>query len=283
MKSFKNIEHIRKLVQLSFDEDSPSGDVTTRSVECGSKQAIGKVIAKQDVVWCGELLIPIILQECGEEYRLQSVVEDGAQIKDREEIALFSGSLSMILRVERVLLNFVQHLSGISTHVKMLTKDFPELTLLDTRKTLPAYRELEKYAVRVGGGKNHRFSLSDQILIKDNHIIGSEKTAEQLVRLAHKNKPKRVKVEVEVTTYDELVKVLSVKPDIVLLDNMDNDLVRKCVGYAQDNAPEVQIEISGNINRKRLKELKDLKSCAFSMGALTYGASHVDLSLDILF
>lgn len=271
----------RALIKLALKEDLPSGDVTTELTECGGVLANAELIAKEELVWCGCGIAELVFEVAESKARVVSSLPNGTKIHTRGKILELEGTLAELLGTERIILNFCQHLSGISTHVRKLVDEFPTLKLLDTRKTLPGYRELEKFAVKIGGALNHRFSLSDQILIKDNHIDGSKKSPAELVLLAKKNRTSALKVEVEIAKFEDLVDVVEANPDIIMLDNMDDELLRRSVKFIQENSEDIKIEISGNINRERLNRLQDLNGCYFSMGSLTYGAKHVDISMNI--
>lgn len=277
--------HIEQLLLLALEEDCPFGDVTSESVGGLPEIAQAEIVTKEPCRVCGTPLIPPLSALVDDTIAVDILASDGSVLEVGGRIATLVGPLEKLLIVERVALNFLQHLSGISTHVAALVASAGELPLLDTRKTLPGYRELEKYAVRIGGGVNHRSSLSDQVLIKDNHVDGAGLSAAELVERSKENRPEGVLVEVEVRTFAELEDVVRANPDVVLLDNMDGDLLRRSIAFVRERSPQLLIEISGNINEKRFPELRQLYQefgrIRASMGYLTYGAKHIDLSMKI--
>lgn len=278
-------EQVRDLLELAIAEDLPSGDVTSESIGLDHCNSRGEIVAKQSAVVCGLPVLENLAALVSPELRLQAEVSEGASVECGQRIAVCSGSLKDLLAFERTALNFLQHLSGIATHVRGLREQVSALELLDTRKTTPGYRALEKYAVRVGGGKNHRMSLSDQVLIKDNHIDGAGVGGGELVRRARTAVSREIPIEIEVRRFEELEDVLASKPDIILLDNMSVETLRKSIAYIRTLFPQLPIEISGNITKERFGELEALAQqygyLRASMGNLTYGASWIDFSLKI--
>jgi nicotinate-nucleotide pyrophosphorylase (carboxylating) len=267
-------------------EDLPQGDITTEAV-FGKvpRKAKAVFLAKQDLVLSGLTAVKEILRTEFYKLKLRAQVRDGALLKKGATFAELVGPVQDILRAERLCLNVMQRLSGVAT----LTKCFADLakpfgvTLLDTRKTTPGMREWEKQAVLHGGGFNHRMNLSDQYLIKDNHIAAAGSVALALERVMshqrrHKNKPR---IEVEVTNLSELREALTFKPDIVLLDNMTPALIRKAVMVRNRLAPKVLLEISGGVTLKNLQKHLPLGVERISIGALTHSAPAADISLEI--
>jgi len=278
-------EQVRTLLQLAIAEDIPSGDVTSESIGLAPQNSCGEIVAKQSAVVCGLPVLEELAALMSPELHLQAEVSEGAYVGVGERVAVCSGSLQDLLAFERTALNFLQHLSGIATHVRGLVEQVSALELLDTRKTTPGYRVLEKYAVRVGGGQNHRMSLSDQVLIKDNHIDGAGVSGGELVRRCRSIAPRGILIEIEVRSFKELEEVLASKPDIVLLDNMPFETLEKSIAYIRSLFPQLPIEISGNITKERFGELEELAQqyghLRASMGNLTYGAGWIDFSLKI--
>lgn len=267
-------------------EDAPQGDVTTEAVFGKEPQKAEAIfLAKEDLVLSGLAAVEEILRTEFRKLKLRAQVRDGAYLKKGATFAVLTGPVQDILRAERLCLNVMQRLSGVAT----LTKRFADharpfgVTLLDTRKTTPGFREWEKQAVLHGGGSNHRMNLSDQYLIKDNHIAaaGSVSLALKHVFLHQKRRKDKPRVEVEVTDLASLREALTFKPDIVLLDNMTPGLIRKAVTIRNQLAPKVLLEISGGVTLKNLKKYLSLGVERISVGALTHSAPAADISLEI--
>ena len=285
MSESLDLESIRGLLELAIAEDLPSGDVTSQSVGITNQSAHGEIRVKQDAVVCGLPVLNELARLMGRSLVVDAKVVDGTEVCSGTLVASCAGDLGDLLAFERTALNFLQHLSGIATHVRSLVAQVHHVELFDTRKTTPGYRELEKYAVRIGGGRNHRMSLSDQVLIKDNHVDGVRKTGGELVRQARSVAPKGVLIEIEVRHFEELEEVLHNRPDVILLDNMAQETLEKSIAYIRTHDHSIPIEISGNITKERFEELenlaRDYKNLRASMGSLTYGAGWIDFSLII--
>ena len=222
----------------------------------------------------------MVFEEIDEHIDFQKKMHDGDAFSAGMTIATITGSAHACLKGERTALNFLQHLSGIAS----LTKRFVSATaghvkILDTRKTLPGLRIIEKYAVRVGGGYNHRFGLYDMVLIKDNHIeiAGSITNAVNAVR----EKKKRTFIEVEVRTFDELQETLGLKVNRVMLDNMTLHQIQRCVEIVRKSTTNVEIEISGGINLSTIEEFANCGADFISVGALTHSARAIDIALKL--
>ena len=183
-----------------------------------------------------------------------------------------------LLKLERVVLNFLQYLSGIATETSRLVSNYPGLRILDTRKTLPGYRKLVKYAVYCGGGWNHRQNLSDMALIKDNHLSVSS-IVESVSKIRDRFPEK--KIEVEVDNFTQLKEAISSTPDLIMLDNFQSDDIKKAVIMIREISPEIMIECSGSMTPEKLKNISDLKDIGVSMGYLTHTTRFLDLSLEI--
>ncbi len=270
---------VKELIKRALDEDIEPGDITTEC--CIPKQAQGSAIllAKEPCVVCGLPIFELVYQILNQRVKCELQVSDGDFLSTPQVVGTISGPLASILTGERLALNFLQHLSGIST----LTNTFVQACkgtkakIFDTRKTTPCMRTLEKYAVRVGGGQNHRFGLFDQALIKDNHIAacGGVKKALEEVK---KRVPKGVKIEIEVSKLDDLKEALSCGPDIILLDNMDKLELQKAIEQIGDLAI---IEISGGVTLDNIKDLAALNPDRISVGGITHSARAIDFSLNI--
>jgi len=271
-------KHIRELVAVALDEDIGTGDVTTRSIIPAKAQAKARLLAKQKGIVCGLPLAEIALSVKTRKYKITWHAGDGESVKPGQVLAEIEGPAVSLLEVERVLLNYLQRLSGIAT----LTRQFVEAVkphkaaIMDTRKTTPLCRILEKYAVCIGGGKNHRFGLYDQVLIKDNHIDVAGGIEEAIRRVRRKNS--ELLIEVEARTLDEVKRAIRFRPEIILLDNMTPAQMKKAVAFVQGKA---QLEASGGVNLKTVAKIAATGVDRISIGALTHSAPAMDLSLKI--
>ncbi len=268
-------DELRDQVRLALKEDVGAGDLTTRLTIPEGTRARGELVSKQDLVVAGLPVAAEVFQALDSAARLEAMVEDGAEVRAGTRLARITGPAAALLAGERVALNFVQHLSGIATQTRRLKAQLAglETQLLDTRKTLPGLRVLEKYAVRVGGARNHRLRLDDGILIKNNHLrlAGGIR---QAVEGARRNRPQGMKIEVEVSSLAELDEALTAGADRVLLDNMTPAQVRECVGRA---ARRTSLEVSGGIDAANIREYAETGVDYISVGALTHSAPAADI------
>lgn len=269
---------LQDIVARALAEDLASGDLTTRLLFPKAVKAKAVIQAKEEGIIGGLPVAKVVFKQVDPRLRFRPIVQDGDRVKPGMIVAHLHGDGRSILKGERVALNFIQRLSGIAT----LTARFVEAVkgtkakILDTRKTTPGLRSLEKYAVRMGGGKNHRMNLSDGILIKDNHIAlaGSLKKA---VQLAKKTAPRGSKIEVEATNLREVEEAASAKADTILLDNMTVSQLKEAVNRINGCA---LTEASGGINLKNVREIASTGIDFISIGALTHSAPALDLSLE---
>ncbi len=263
-------------------EDLGRGDITTQAVVRGGLRARGRFLAKQDFVLCGLEIAEAVFSTLDGNIELESRVYDGDSIAAGTEFAGIKGPAAVLLAGERTALNLMQQLSGVAT----LTRAFVDriagtsARVVDTRKTTPGLRLLEKYAVRVGGGHNHRFGLDDGVLIKDNHIAlaGGVRRA---IALARTSIPHLMKIEVEVANQSQLREAIAAGADVVMLDNMSPQEVALCVALTRSNAPGVLIEASGSVSLETVRELAECGVDLISVGAITHSAASVDISLKI--
>lgn len=274
-----DISVLDEYIKAALKEDIGYGDVTTLAIVPEEKKAFGKFTAKADGIFCGELVLKRIFGAIYADTEVKMLVCDGDEVKKGDVIAEVSGSARQLLAGERTALNIIQHLSGISTMTKKYVEKIKGTgaKIVDTRKTTPGMRFLEKYAVCVGGGTNHRFNLSDGILIKDNHIAaaGSIKTA---VKLAKENCTHLLKIEVEVEDNKGLLEAIEAGADVVMLDNMELDEMKEAVKIA---AGRVGLEASGNMDTKDIRAIAESGVDIISMGALTHSATVLDISLKL--
>lgn len=274
---------IRKIIESALNEDIPFSDVTSEILIPSNLYGKAYFLAKEDIVVCGKPVVEEVFYIIDPEIKITWQVEEGAEIKAQTKLGFIEGNIKNILKGERVALNFFQHLSGIATYVrKVVHKLNPYcVILLDTRKTLPGLKLLQKYAVKIGGGKNHRFSLSDGILIKDNHIKALGGIKEVIEKL--KDLPHYLKVEIEVKSLEELEILLNSKApvDIMLLDNFSEDELKKAIKMIKEKKPDIKIEVSGGITLENVDRFAKLEIDFISSGALTHSVKAVDISLKI--
>ncbi|WP_066874787.1 carboxylating nicotinate-nucleotide diphosphorylase [Clostridium mediterraneense] len=267
---------IDKYLRMELEEDVVNEDITTNSIVDKNSMATCELICKEEGVLAGIEVFKRVFEILGD-VKVNLNFEDGEKIKNKDVIAVLEGNTRNILIGERTALNYLQRMSGIASLTNKMVKELEgsKTKLLDTRKTTPNMKVFEKYAVRVGGGCNHRFNLSDGILIKDNHI-GAAGGIKQAIRLAKEYAPFVRKIEVEVETIDGVLEALEEKADIIMLDNMDNETLKKSVELIGDKA---LTECSGNITKERLSELKKIGVNYISSGALTHSAKILDFSM----
>ncbi len=261
----------------ALKEDITSEDVSTNAVMPEPKQGEVDLICKQDGIICGLQVFERTFTLLDNKTRVEFMVRDGDFVKAGQLMAKVYGDIRVLLCGERTALNYLQRMSGIATYTHEVASllEGSSIKLLDTRKTSPNNRIFEKYSVRVGGGNNHRYNLSDGVLLKDNHI-GAAGGVKEAVTMAKAYAPFVRKIEVEVETYDMVVDAIEAGADIIMLDNMSDDLLRKCIAYIDGRA---EIEISGNVTRENIARLKDMGVDYISSGALTHSAPIMDISL----
>ncbi len=270
-----DLERIREWLA----EDLGRGDVTTALLVPPDLGGRGQIVAKAPGVLAGIGVAAEVFRLVDPSVRFDPRADDGDELVPGQTVAELEGPLAAILGGERLALNLLQRLSGIATLTRAYVRavEGTGAKILDTRKTTPGLRALEKYAVRVGGGHNHRFGLFDGILIKDNHIAAVGGVAEA-VRRAKAGAPHHLKVEVEVTSLAELEAALRAGADLVLLDNMDEATIREAVRLAGGRVP---LEASGNMTLKRVRRVAEAGVDYISVGALTHSAPALDLSLEV--
>jgi len=269
-----NQSYIKSVVKKALDEDlKPRGDITTNLIKFKNKKAKAQIVAKQDGIIAGLDFCKTAFKLVGKETIFISKVKDGAKVKKNKVIAEIKAKTKTILIAERTALNFLNHTSGIATLSNQFKQKVNKKTkICCTRKTTPNLRLLEKYAVKKGGGHNHRYNLSDEILIKDNHI-SSEENLRDLVRKAIKTK-KIVTVEIE--NLKQLNQVLGLKFKRILFDNMSIKQLRKCLKICKNR---YETEYSGNANLKNIKKISSTGINRISIGAITHSAKSFDTSL----
>ena len=265
------------LILEALKEDISSEDVTTNSV---MKEAVaGEVdlICKQDGIIAGLEVFERVFTLLDPDTKAELYCKDGEEVKNGQLMGKVKGDIRVLLSGERVALNYLQRMSGIATYTSQVAKllEGTGIKLLDTRKTTPNNRIFEKYAVRVGGGNNHRYNLSDGVLLKDNHI-GAAGGVKEAVKMAKAYAPFVRKIEVEVETFEMVQDAVESGADIIMLDNMDNDLLKQSIDYIAGRA---EIEISGNVTKENIERIKNFGVNYVSSGALTHSAPILDISL----
>ncbi len=270
---------VQKLIDSALSEDIGSGDITTDNIVAHDQTGSAEILAKEPMVLAGLDVARQVFETLAPDLAIDTRCADGDEVPAGSRIMSVAGRLGPLLQGERTALNFLQRLSGIATHVRpyvAAVSNYP-VRLVDTRKTTPGWRVLEKYAVRVGGAANHRMGLYDGVLIKDNHIAacGSITTAVTQVRRATSH---LVKIEVEVGTLEEVAEALDTGADVIMLDNMNLDKIRTAVTKINRRAI---VEISGNVSLEKLPALARTGVDIISVGALTHQARSVDISMRI--
>ncbi|NHN35058.1 carboxylating nicotinate-nucleotide diphosphorylase [Paenibacillus agricola] len=275
-------ELIKKNLQLWLEEDIGMGDVTTMTTIVGDHRSKGIIHVKESGIVAGLPIAAAVFALVNPELRFEAQVVEGQAVTKGMVLAEVSGSTRHILLGERLALNLMQRMSGIATRTRQFVDALEGLPvrLVDTRKTTPGHRLLEKYAVRVGGGHNHRFGLFDAVMIKDNHIKGSGGVAEA-IRAAREQIPHTMKIEIEVECTEQLELALSAQPDIIMLDNMTNDQMRAAVMHIKSTAPHIVIEASGSVTLETVRGIAETGVDIISVGRLTYSVNALDISLDL--
>lgn len=286
-------KYLDGLIDVALTEDVGVGDVTTAAVVPKGRKGLAEVIARDGGVIAGLEFTQNLFKKLDKDLKIETELQDGQKIKEGEVVLTIEGGLESILRGERVALNFLGRLSGIATLTSKFVERIKgtESKILDTRKTTPGMRLLEKYAVTVGGGENHRFGLYDMILIKENHLTacGGIEAALRAARLyvdEYEGQTKgrhSLKIEVEVKNTEELKEALKFSPDIIMLDNFDVEEIREGVEIArrfeaqEGRAPK--LEVSGGVNLKNVREIAETGVDFISVGALTHSPKTLDFSL----
>lgn len=271
--------YIDKIITTALDEDIHYVDVTTDYLLDDSHTAEAYYIAKDDGVLCGIAIAKRVFEMVGGDFHMDILIQDGERVKKGDIIARMSGSTKTLLKGERTALNILQHMSGIATATRRCV-DLVEGTdaqITDTRKTLPGLRPLQKYAVTVGGGKNHRYNLSDGAMLKDNHVDAYGGITGAVTAL-RKKIGHMVKIELEVRTLDELREALAVGTEIIMLDNMSCEEMKEAVAITDGKA---LLEASGNVTEANIREIAETGVNIISLGALTHSVKCFDISMRI--
>ena len=266
-----------RLIRMALEEDITSEDVSTNAVMPEYAAGTVDLIAKEDGVIAGLDVYARVFQMLDEKTEIDFKCKDGDEVKKGELMATLTGDIRVLLSGERVALNYLQRMSGIATYTRQVAKllEGSKVTLLDTRKTTPNCRVFEKYAVRVGGGCNHRYNLSDGVLLKDNHI-GAAGSVAKAVAMAKEYAPFVRKIEIEVETLEQVKEAVAAGADIIMLDNMSHDEMKEAIKIIDGRA---LTECSGNVTKENIPNIVDLGVDYVSSGALTHSAPIMDISL----
>ncbi len=276
-------EDALELVRRALYEDVRTGDVTSAWTIPANQTQTAKLIAKETGILAGLPVIPLVFQELKTPVEVNFFKNDGDEVQVGDVIATLSGTTQALLTGERTLLNFIQQLSGVAT----LTSRFvaalsgTRTQILDTRKTIPGLRTLQKYAVRAGKGNNHRMGLFDMVLVKDNHIAACGGVLEAL-EVVKKSNTQNLRVEMEVENLEDLRKLLHRGLDVIMLDNMDNAAMARAVEIVRESGDSVKLEASGNMTLARVTEVSALGLDYISIGALTHSVKALDISMRIV-
>ncbi len=274
------------LIDLALQEDlEEAGDLTSLAVLPEGEQGSAFLVARAAGVLAGLPIVELVYRRLHTRVAVQCFSKDGQTIEPGQRLVRVSGPLHTLLAAERTILNFLQRLSGVATQTSRYAAKLEGLAcqLLDTRKTTPGWRRLEKYAVRCGGGHNHRMGLFDGIMIKDNHLAALGKgpgVIQQAIEAARAAHQKNLPLEVEVETLVQLEEALRADPDVILLDNMDVGMLRAAVQRRDDLQPQVKLEASGGITLSNLRDVAETGVDYVSIGALTHSAPALDLAMD---
>jgi len=281
MKSYLSKKKLKRIIKEALEEDIGLGDVTTNLTIPKEALCRARIIAKDTGILCGINFAEKVFKTINPKITFKAIVKDGSKVSKGKVVARIIGPARAILAGERVALNIICRLSGISTMTNNYVQYIKNVVvrkmtiIMGTRKTTPLLRGLEKYAVRCGGGKNHRFNLSSQILVKENHQIIKPISVAKL----RKKAPKNLLIEVEVRTIKEFVDIVTQRPDIILLDNMTLEQIRTANKLRKELAPEVKLEASGGINLKNIRQIAKTGVDCISIGSLTHSAPALDFSL----
>ncbi|MBU0474977.1 MAG: carboxylating nicotinate-nucleotide diphosphorylase [Bacteroidetes bacterium] len=275
-----DLNSVEHLIDLALDEDIKHGDLTTENIISGEKKISAIIKAKAEGIISGLFVAEIVFKKLDNNIAWNQKYEDGDIVKNGDILVEFSGSHRAILMGERTALNFLQRMSGVATKTNAFVHAVKgtNAQILDTRKTLPAYRMLDKYSVTMGGGKNHRIGLFDIVMIKDNHI----RVAEGISNAVNKIRAvvdKKIKIEVETSNITEVEEAINCKVDIIMLDNMSNNEMKKAVDFIAGRA---LVEASGNVNLERVKSIAETGVDFISIGALTHSVFALDIGQYIL-
>ncbi|MFO8053144.1 MAG: carboxylating nicotinate-nucleotide diphosphorylase [Candidatus Omnitrophota bacterium] len=281
----------KQIIKRALLEDKVNQDKTTHLVIPAKEKGKAVIIAKEKGILCGVEVVKFIFKEIDKEIKVKFFAKDADRVSKNKKIAAISGNLQTILKAERVALNFLSLLSGVATTAGLFVDKVKKtkVAIKDTRKTTPGLRELEKYAVLTGGGRNHRYNLAEGIIVKDNHLkavaIVSKKNKVNHRRLEATIESLRKKakfpIEIEVETFQEFCEVAKYYPDIIMLDNFSKKNLVKAVNYRNKHFPKIELEASGGINLKNIETVASTGVDSISVGSITHSPKALDFSLEL--
>ncbi|MCK4851480.1 MAG: carboxylating nicotinate-nucleotide diphosphorylase [Candidatus Omnitrophica bacterium] len=290
-----NMKRVERIIRFALKEDVWTGDVTSEAVLESSLQADAVITAREHGIVCGVQVAERTFFTVDPEVRFRPLVKDGDHIEPGREIAFVEGNVRSILRAERSALNFLGPLSGIATRTREMVEAVKgtKSRIYDTRKTMPLHRYMQKYAVRVGGGNNHRWGLWDMVLIKDNHLraygmqtksVNNENIIKNIIRRARESVQSNIRLEIEVESVRECGYALSEKPDVIMLDNMSVEAVKEAVELRKkmELEEEIPFEVSGGITLENISDYARTGVDIISSGSLTGSVDSLDFSLEIV-
>ncbi len=276
-------EYVQTIVQLALAEDLGRGDITTNHLVASNIQAKARFIAKDEGIICGVDMARRVFKALSPAVKFKILLKDGQKVKKTDIIAEITGPARALLSGERVALNLLSFLSGIATQTRRFVDTIKpyRAAILDTRKTMPLLRQLERYAVRTGGGTNHRFNLNDMVMIKDNHhVVCAQMDIKKVV--ADLKKKTKAKIEIEVDNFDQLKEALESKADIILLDNMKPQQIAQAVKMRNQIKSKILLEASGSIGLHNVRQYAATGVDRISIGALTHSYQSLDISMELM-
>ena len=275
-----NKKEVDRIISFALKEDIGSGDITTNSIIAKDKKSSAYFYAKENGIVAGLAIAKSVFKKLDKKIVWKNFVQEGEKVSAGTKIAMVKGSYRAMLTGERTALNILQRISGIATLTSKYVKQIEstKARILDTRKTVPGLRLLDKYGVKIGGGKNHRFGLYDMVLIKDNHIKAAESIT-SAVEQVRKNLKRKFRIEVETTNIDEVLEALKCKADIIMLDNMNIEMMKEAVRIINYR---IKVEASGNIKLDNVLDVAETGVDFISIGALTHSVKALDISMNFV-
>ena len=275
------IPDLDRIIEIAINEDLSLGDITTQSLELKSENIKCLMISKDSGILCGNFVAKEVFKKIDNTIKYEEKLQDGDCLQEGSIISEIYGNKNSILSAERIALNFMQRMSGVATLTNEYVTLVDTISISDTRKTIPGWRNLDKYSVKCGGGFNHRRNLGDGVLIKDNHIEAARKqniSIKDLIDISRKNSPHTIKIEIEVDNFDLLDEVIESDADIIMLDNMTDEQIIKSINIIKGKK---LVEVSGNVDKNRLVNLNKISGIdIISVGKLTHSAKALDISLN---
>ena len=275
------IPDLDRIIEIAINEDLSLGDITTQSLDLKSENIKCLMISKDSGILCGNFVAKEVFKKIDNTIKYEEKLQDGDCLQEGSIISEIYGNKNSILSAERIALNFMQRMSGVATLTNEYVNLVDTISISDTRKTIPGWRNLDKYSVKCGGGFNHRRNLGDGVLIKDNHIEAARKqniSIKDLIHLSRINAPHTIKIEIEVDNFELLDEVIQSDADIIMLDNMTDEEIIKSIDRIKGKK---LVEVSGNVDKKRLVNLNKISGIdIISVGKLTHSAKALDISLN---